>query len=105
MEIIEKYLPRDRDAFDSDPPLQSHIYRHLMLIGEAAWRLSPQFKKLHPLIPWRQIEGMRHVMVHDYFRVDWDIVFTTARDDLPPLKGQIRSIYESFNPKSAEESG
>ena len=90
--VITRYFPADRAAFDRDPPLQSHIYRHVMIVGESAWRLSQALKDKHPQVPWKQIEGMRHVMVHDYFKVDWDIVYSTARDDLPALKPQIKSI-------------
>jgi uncharacterized protein with HEPN domain len=46
--VVEKYLPVDRAAFDRDPPLQSHIYRHLMIVGEAAWRLSQAIKDQNP---------------------------------------------------------
>ena len=73
--VIEQYLPAEQAVFDRDPPLQSHIYRHLMIVGEAAWSLSKQLKQLHPHVPWRQIEGMRHIMVHDYFKVNWNRVY------------------------------
>ena len=73
------YLPASRDDFDGNPPIQSHIYRHVMIIGEAAWSLSDVTKQQHPDVPWKQIGGMRHIMLHDYFKVDWDIVFNTAK--------------------------
>jgi hypothetical protein len=69
--VIERYLPADREGFDRDPPLQSHIYRHLMIAGEAAWSLSDPLKQTNTHVPWRQIEGMRHIMVHDYLKVNW----------------------------------
>jgi uncharacterized protein with HEPN domain len=71
IDVIAQYLPADQAAFDGNPPLQSHIYRHLMIVCEAAWRLSEELKQRHPQVPWRQIEGMRHIMVHDYFKVNW----------------------------------
>jgi uncharacterized protein with HEPN domain len=95
-EVIAKYLPGGRAEFDKDPPLQSHIYRHLAIIGEAAYRLTPALKTQHVQVPWKKIEGMRHVLVHDYFKVDWDIVFSTARDHVPVLKPQIESILQSL---------
>ena len=88
--VVEKYLPKDRAAFDADPPVQSHIYRHVMIVGEAIWQLSKEIKAKYPTIPWRQIEGMRHIMVHDYFKVDWDIVFNTATQHIPKLRSQIQ---------------
>jgi len=57
-----------------------------MIIGEAAWRLSQPLKDANPHVPWKQIEGMRHIMEHDYFKVDWDIVYATARNHVPKLK-------------------
>jgi uncharacterized protein with HEPN domain len=98
IEVVARYLPVDRAVFDRDPPLQSHIYRHMMIVGEAAWSLSQPIKDQNPRIPWKQIEGMRHIMVHDYFKVDWDIVFDTARHHLPALKPQIESILASLPP-------
>jgi uncharacterized protein with HEPN domain len=96
IEVVLEYLPADRADFDGNPPLQSHIYRHLMVVGEAAWSLSRSLKDRYPLVPWKQIEGMRHVMVHDYFKVDWDIVYATAKDNVPALRPQIASILASL---------
>jgi uncharacterized protein with HEPN domain len=89
---IGRYLPRDRSAFDSNPLLQSHIHRHVMIIGEAAYRLSVATKARAPDVPWRRVEGMRHILVHDYFKVDWNEVYTTARKDVPAPKSQIEGL-------------
>jgi uncharacterized protein with HEPN domain len=98
LDAIERYLPSDRAAFDRDPPLQSHIYRHVMIVGEAGWRLSQAIKDQHPQVPWRQIEGMRHIMVHDYFKADWDIVYTTAQQHVPALKPCVEAMLKSLPP-------
>jgi uncharacterized protein with HEPN domain len=96
IDIVAQYLPADRAAFDRDPPVQSHIYRHVMIVGEAAWQLSQELKDRHPQVPWKQIEGMRHIMVHDYFKVDWDIVYATAKNDIPALKPQVEAMLRSL---------
>ncbi len=96
IQVIEQYLPANRAALDADPPLQSHIYRHLLIIGEAAWSLSQRIKASNPHVPWRQIEGMRHIMVHDYFKVDWNIVYETARDDVPVFRTHIEAILAAL---------
>jgi uncharacterized protein with HEPN domain len=100
IDVVARYLPPDRASFDNDAPVQSHIYRHIMIVGEACWRLSPPLKDANPQVPLRQIEGMRHVMVHDYFRVDWDIVFTTAQLHIPALRPHIEEMLRSLPPGS-----
>src|SRR5205809_880813 len=72
-----------------------------LIIGEAAWKLSQSIKDQHPQAPWRQIEGMRHIMVHDYFKVDWDIVYGTARTHVPALKPLIESMLRSVPPDAS----
>jgi uncharacterized protein with HEPN domain len=95
---VAKYLPADRDAFDRNPLLQSHIFRHVMIVGEAAWNLSQRIKDQNPHIPWKKIAGMRHIMVHDYFKVDWKVVYRVAHDQVPVPKPQIEAILASLPP-------
>lgn len=97
---VGRHLPANRAQFDANPFLQSHILRHVQIVGEAAGRISRALKDQYPEVSWRQISGMRHVLVHDYFRVDWNIVFTTARDDIPALRSQIEAILSAFPPEA-----
>jgi uncharacterized protein with HEPN domain len=69
-----------------------------MIVGEAAWRLSKAVKDAHPHVPWRQIEGMRHILVHDYFKVDWNIVYITAQTHIPAFKPVVEEILASLPP-------
>jgi uncharacterized protein with HEPN domain len=71
-----------------------------MIVGEPAWSLSKEIKQLHADIPWKQIEGMRHIMVHDYFKVDWNIVFNTAKAHVPALKPRIEAILKLLPPET-----
>jgi uncharacterized protein with HEPN domain len=57
----------------------------LQIIGEAARRVSDPTRDRYPSLPWKQIVGMRHRIVHEYFRVDADIVWTTATQSVPEL--------------------
>lgn len=98
---VQRRLPSDRAEFDANPLLQSHVLRYVQVIGEAASRVSNSAKDRNPLVPWRQLSGMRHVLVHDYFRVDWNIVFTTARDNLPALGPLIEAALQSLPPDPA----
>jgi uncharacterized protein with HEPN domain len=96
---VARYLPADRAKFDGDPLLQSHILRHVQIVGEAAYRMSQGIRAAHPQVPWRQIAGMRHILVHNYFRVDWNIVYETAADGLPALRPQVEAILATLSPE------
>lgn len=82
-------LPTNRERFLSDKLVPSHVLRHLMIIGEACWRISDDTKSARPDVPWRRIAAMRHVIVHDCFRVNWDRVYDTARLAVPELRPAI----------------
>ncbi|MBQ8715918.1 MAG: DUF86 domain-containing protein [Prevotella sp.] len=74
------------------------IVYYTMIIGEAAYMLTKEFKDAHPATPWRQIEGMRHHIVHGYFQVREDMLWNVIQKDLQPLKEQLlRYIDEKDN--------
>jgi uncharacterized protein with HEPN domain len=66
--------------------LQDAILRKLQLLCESTQRLSPELKHAHPEIDWRAIAGMRNVLVHDYFEVDFGAVWRIVQRDLPALE-------------------
>lgn len=67
------------------------VVHNVQVIGEAVYKLSPEFKSTHPDTPWAIIEKMRHVLVHDYYQIDFDILWDVIKNDLPSLKSQIQS--------------
>lgn len=71
---------------------QNAIVRSLEIIGEAASKLSESARKDLPDIPWPEIIGMRHRLIHDYTHVDVGKVWETIRDDLPTLIAQLESV-------------
>jgi uncharacterized protein with HEPN domain len=74
-----------REDFDNDEKLRLALTHLLQVIGEAARRISVEFRDNHPQIPWKEIVGMRSKVVHDYLNVDEDIVWATIKYDLPSL--------------------
>jgi|ERR1051325_394828 uncharacterized protein with HEPN domain len=74
-----------REDFDANDDLRFAIVHWLQIIGEAARRVSTQTQDTHPEIAWTEIKGMRHRIVHDYTRVDFDRVWTTATKDVHTL--------------------
>ena len=78
--------------FDNDPILFGAIAYYTMIIGEAAYMLTKEFKEAHSSIPWRQIEGMRHHIVHGYAQIRKDMLWNVVQEDLCPLKSQIEVI-------------
>ena len=74
-----------REAYDRDENLRLALTHLVQVIGEAARQVSRSFSDEHPEIPWTDIIGMRHKVVHDYLGVDEDIVWQVATDDLPKL--------------------
>ncbi|MGH7165231.1 MAG: HepT-like ribonuclease domain-containing protein [Nitrospiraceae bacterium] len=93
---IEKYASRGRKAFETDELLQSWIVRHLQVIGEASRALSVEFRSSYPEVPWTKILGMRNVLVHDYFAIDKDVVWTVVERDLQDLKTKVEEILRKL---------
>lgn len=75
----------DRARFDGDEVLQLALIHLIQMLGEAAGRVSDATRTRYPSIPWREIIGMRHRVVHDYMAVELDIVWQVVSADLPLL--------------------
>jgi uncharacterized protein with HEPN domain len=73
------------ESFNKDEVLQHAAIHLLTIMGEAASKISQDFKSSHPEIPWRDLIGMRNQLVHEYFRIDLDEVWSTIIFDLPAL--------------------
>ena len=89
---MEKYTSVGKEIFLADELIRTYIVHHLQVLGEAANKLSSGLRSSHPEVPWPKILGMRHVLVHDYFRVDYDIVWGVVEAELPLLKTQLLEI-------------
>ena len=87
----------DRATFDASRPLQHAVVRCIEIVGEAAARLSPALRDANPQIPWSRIVATRNRIVHAYFDVDMDLIWATARIELPELLHEIAAVREQLD--------
>jgi len=93
---IEKYTAQGRAAFDQDELIQTWVVHHLQIIGEAGRGISQSLREQHPAIPWTKIVGMRNILVHIYFGIDEEIVWSVVENDLPDLKREVENILRQL---------
>ena len=87
-----------KETFLSDELYQSAVLQKLIVIGEAASRLSADFRNRHTQIQWFDVIGLRNIAIHQYFGISWDIVWDTATQDVPALRDQIAAILAAEYP-------
>ena len=97
IEKIEFFLEDlSYDTFLNDVKTQFAVVRGLEIIGEASNKIPIDIRDKYPDIPWRVMIGMRHILIHDYFSVDIEVVWKTASIDIPPLKKNIIKIINTY---------
>jgi uncharacterized protein with HEPN domain len=83
---VAKFITgQDKTAFLDDELTQSAVLHQILVLGEAAKRLSPEFRSRYPDVPWSDMAGMRDKLIHAYEAVDYDEVWSTATKDIPEL--------------------
>jgi len=83
---------KSRGDLDRDRMLALSLIKLIEIVGEAANGVSAGFQKQCPEIPWADIVGMRHRLIHAYFDVNLDIVWATVTQDLPPFAATLEQI-------------
>jgi uncharacterized protein with HEPN domain len=83
-----------KEEFKKNKDIKDATVRRIEIIGEAVKNVSKEFKQKHPEIEWAKIAGARDVMIHAYFSVDLNIVWSIVKKDLPDLKKKVKSILE-----------
>jgi len=82
----------DEEEFYTSREKQDLIIRRLEIIGEAAKNIPEDFRKQHDNIPWKKMAGMRDVIIHQYFGINYKIVWDTIGKTLPLIKKQIIQV-------------
>lgn len=88
---------KNKEDLEMESMLYFAVVKNIEIIGEAAYMITHDFKKNHPDTPWKQIEGMRHVLVHDYYRISVNEVWGVILNRLIPLRAQVIEYIAELN--------
>ncbi len=90
---IEQYIGGiGQEEFLKSAQVQDAVVRRLTIIGEATKNLPSELREKYTAIPWGDIAGMRDVLIHEYFGMDTELVWRTAKNDLPIFKRHLQNI-------------
>jgi uncharacterized protein with HEPN domain len=93
--LIEEYTKgMSEDDFFTNSMAHDAVVRQLEIIGEAARNISDGFRERHSKLPWGKMIGIRNKIIHEYFNVNYAIVWDTVSDDLPGLKKSIEKMIK-----------
>ena len=100
MGVIERFVEgMEFEDFKIDDKTSSAVIRKFEIIGEATKNVPETIKQKYPIIPWREMAGMRDKLIHFYFGIKYDLVWHTIKDVIPEVKSLIRKILEDFEGK------
>ncbi len=92
-DTLAEYLKGVRqEQFQSPGLLQDAILRQLTVVGEAIYKVSRPLQSRHPNVPWLQVAGFRHRVIHDYFGLDLDAVWRIGTVEMPRLRSEILAV-------------
>lgn len=97
--LEEQSKTMSKNEFKQSETPQRAFVRSLEVIGEAAKKIPDDLKNKYSAIEWKKITGMRDVLIHDYFGVDYDIVWDVVTTKIPQLRNQIEQILEQETKK------
>jgi uncharacterized protein with HEPN domain len=92
LEAMTFVAGKTRGDLEGNRQLQLAVVRCIEIIGEAAARISPEFRAEHAHIPWQRIIGTRNRLVHAYFDINLTLIWRTATEELPDLAAQLESL-------------
>lgn len=84
------------DEFIKNEDLKKAFVRSLEIIGEVVKKIPEEIKNCYPQIKWKNISGMRDILIHQYFGVDYKVVWKTITERIPELKSVIEEIIKNL---------
>ena len=94
--IIENSQGMDKSSFLRDERSKRAFVRSLEIIGEASKKLPDDFRQSNPQISWRKMAGMRDKLIHEYFGVDYDVVWDVVINEIPRLYSDVAAIVRTL---------
>ena len=96
IESIEEYTEEGKEKFIKSKLIQDAVIRNLEIIGEATKKISRDTRDSYSELPWREMAGLRDVLIHDYFGVDIKMVWNVVEKELPKVKRSVRVILADY---------
>ncbi|UZQ55800.1 DUF86 domain-containing protein [Trichothermofontia sichuanensis B231] len=96
-QILKYVQDINQTQLKQDDEKQAAILYRLIIIREATKHLSDEFRERYPAIPWRQMAGLRDVVIHDYDELDFDILWNVIHINLPDILPEIQAILKSLD--------
>jgi uncharacterized protein with HEPN domain len=90
--LLREHVAAQAERLEHDPVIRGAALYWILIIGEAAANVSPELREQHPEIPWRDVIGMRNVLIHGYAGTDIEIVREVIEGYVPTLDRQIRTL-------------
>ncbi|MBN2316422.1 MAG: DUF86 domain-containing protein [Sedimentisphaerales bacterium] len=89
---IEDFTRVGKQSFVDNPLIQDAVIRNLEVIGEASRRVGTEYQTVHPEIPWREMSGLRNILIHDYESVNLEKIWQVIKKELPSVKDTLEKI-------------
>lgn len=99
---MARLLGQERDKhnveeIDADKVLFYGLSKMVEIIGEATYMITKEYKQSHAQLPWRQIEGMRHILVHGYYTISAEVLWDVIQHDIPAMIPVLISMRDEFS--------
>lgn len=97
--IIKYTRGKSYEEFVNDDLLVDGVIRNLEILGEASKNIPSIFRKMYPIVEWKKIAGLRGILIHQYFGIDYEVLWDIIQNKIPKLNEHIKVIIEELNKK------